>query len=500
MRSKLPAPAATEPRERMMRDALQLDQAGQVIEATAAYERLLAQWPALPDCWYNLGILQRKLLRFDAALASYGQALAFGVQRPEEVHLNRAVIYTDYLHREADAERELELALTKNPNFIPALLNLANLNEDLGRRSRALALYERILESDPNCFEALARSARLQTVVRADDPLLARLRGVLANPAVGVADKASVGFALGKALDECAAYPAAFDAYVAANRYSRASARPGSASYDRVAEAQFFDRLIASFDGTHRALDRPSDSRRPIFICGMFRSGSTLAERVLSGHPRVRAGGELDFLPRAASSILAPFPEAVGRATPAELGALARGYLELLARLFPEAQHVTDKRPDNFLYIGLIKTLFPRARIVHTVRHPLDNCLSVFFLHLDQRMSYALDLEDTGYHYRAYRRLMAHWKSLYAEDILDFDYDRFVREPRPAVERLLQFCELDWDDRCLEIDRPEGAVKTASVWQVRQPLYQRSCGRWRNYREQLGPLRAVLGDLCPSDP
>ncbi len=171
-----------------------------------------------------------------------------------------------------------------------------------------------------------------------------------------------------------------------------------------------------------------------------------------------------------------------------------------MSRLFPQAGVVTDKRPDNFLYLGLIKSLFPDAKIVHTTRNPLDNCLSVYFLHLDHGMGYALDLLDTGHYYRQYRRLMAHWKRLYGADILDFDYDAFVRAPRPAVERLLEFCGLDWQEGCLSFHRVQNAVKTASVWQVREPLYQRSSGRARHYASHLGPLRAYLADLLDGAP
>ena len=174
----------------------------------------------------------------------------------------------------------------------------------------------------------------------------------------------------------------------------------------------------------------------------MFRSGSTLTEQVLAGHSRVAAGGEIGFLPSMVRTALAPFPAAMARATRQQLDLLGARYLEMLSGLFPGAEHVIDKRPDNFLYIGLIKTLFPNARIIHTTRDPLDNCLSIFFLHLDHSMGYALDLMDTGHYYAQYRRLMAHWKALYGADILDFDYDALVREPRPAVERLLAFCGL----------------------------------------------------------
>ena len=180
----------------------------------------------------------------------------------------------------------------------------------------------------------------------------------------------------------------------------------------------------------------------------------------------------------------------MARVVPQALERIAAKYLDTLARRFPGRDIVTDKRPDNFRYIGLIKALFPDARIIHTTRDALDNCLSIFFLHLDQRMDYALDLLDTGHHYAQYRRLMAHWKALYGDDILDVGYEEFVRAPRPAIERLLAFCGLDWDDACLSPERGAGAVKTASVWQVRRPIHRESSGRAANYARQLAPLAA----------
>jgi hypothetical protein len=161
--------------------------------------------------------------------------------------------------------------------------------------------------------------------------------------------------------------------------------------------------------------------------------------------------------------------------------------------MFPGAQRVTDKRPDNFLHIGLIKRLFPQARIVLTTRDPLDNCLSIFFLHLDQRMSYALNLLDIGHHYRQYLRLMAHWKASYPDDIFELPYDSLVREPKEVMGNLLDFLGLEWSDGCLEISASGRAIKTASVWQVREPLYQRSSGRSRHYEKQLAALKEYLG-------
>jgi tetratricopeptide (TPR) repeat protein len=472
-----------------------LERAGRLSDAEKVYESLLARWPDLPESWYNLAVLQRKAHRFDAALASYSQALDRGVSRPEEVHLNRGVIFSDYLRRDDAAEKELNTALALNPNYVPALLNLANLKSDLGQREATLAIYERILALDPGCHEALARYAEIKPVSGPDDPLLGKLRHALAQPGATAADRATLGFALGKTLDACGAYDQAFEAYAAANRASREIAGPGAVLYDRQRHELYVDQLIAAFPRDRSQAAARSTTASPIFICGMFRSGSTLAEQVLAGHSRVTAGGEIDFVPTLVRTELAPFPARVGQVSPQQLYEIAARYLAVLSKLFPGAAHVTDKRPDNFLYIGLIKRLFPNARIIHTTRDALDNCLSIYFLHLDHSMGYALDLADIAHYYRQYRRLMAHWKSLYGDDILDFDYDAFVGEPRPAVAKLLAFCGLEWEEDCLAFQRVRNAVKTASVWQVREPLYQRSSGRWRNYARHLGPLRANLDDL-----
>ena len=473
-----------------MREALLLDRQGRIPEAIAAYQRVLAHSPALADCWYRLAVLQRKAKQFAAALVSYQQSLDQGVRKPEEVHLNRGVIYTDDLRQHDAAERELLTALTLNPSYVPALLNLANLHEDLGRREPALAAYEQILALEPTCLEALARYANLKTFADPEDAVIGRLQHALAAPGTGAAERASLGFALGRALDACGAYRAAFAAYSRANRDSRSCAPPGTGRYDRALAERVVDALIGSFGTAAPGAAPPRVAApRPIFVCGMFRSGSTLVEQMLAGHPRVTAGGELDLLPPIAQEILAPSPESIAVPRPP---ALAARYLDTLSTLFPAAEFVTDKRPDNFSYIGVIKQLFPEAKIVHTVRDPLDNCLSIFFLHLDQRMSYALDLMDIGHHYREYRRLMAHWKALYGADILDVSYDALVREPKPAAEQLLGFLGLDWDPRCLTVPPTGRAIKTASVWQVREPLYQRSSGRARHYACDLDELRGYL--------
>lgn len=470
--------------QNLLREASQLRALGRVDEAITAYERLLAANPALPDSWYNLGWLQRKARQFDEAVGSYRRALDLDIAQPEEVHLNLAVIYADHLHQPEAAERELLSALDRNPRFVPALLNLGNLHEDRGSRVGAESAYARTLELDPDNPLALARLAGVSHAPELDDRLAARLRVAITRPGVESADKADLGFALAGLLDAAGRYDDAFSAATEANAASRAAAG-AAAGYDRSEAERMVDRLIATFD--HPMPRSKPDEHSPVFICGLFRSGSTLVEQILGRHSRVRPSGELDLIPALVERI-ERYPEAVAEAEPAALERWRDFYISGLP-VAPAAERlVTDKRPDNFLHIGLIKTIFPGAKIVHTRRNPLDNLLSLYFLHLDPGMAYALDLGDAAHWHAQYERLMTHWKSLYPNDIFDVDYDALVRDPRAVLEPLLAFLGLEWEDGLLDFHCNPSTIKTASVWQVRQPLHARSSGRWRNYSKQLEPI------------
>ena len=487
----------------LLRSAVALEKAGRLAEAEALYLRVLASWPDLPDTWYNLARLQRRAGRFDAALASYQQALDRGVSEPEEVHLNRGVIFADHLRRDADAEAELRAALAIAPRYVPALLNMGNLHEERGQREEALAWYERLRAvgagDDPRYarlqYEGLARTAHMRPPASLDDPLLAALRTAAADPAVraDTVVAANVQFGLARALDRLGATDEAFAAFADANRGLQAQAPP----YSPTQTERMVDAMIAAFPTpAPKAAATVPAGPEPLFICGMFRSGSTLVEQVLAGHPRMVPGGEIDWLLRLVAGPLAPFPASFARLDEAAIARLAAEYRAHVARLFPQAgpgDFVTDKRPDNFRLIGLVKRLFPDAKVVHSVRDPLDTGLSVYMQHLHLRgVPYASDLAAIGHYYAQYRRLMAHWKALYPADIHDFDYDAFVREPRPALEGLFAFLGLEFDERVLDFHTRSNTVKTASYWQVRKPLYGDASGRWRRYAHHLAPLRAAL--------
>lgn len=496
----------TDPAERLHNEAVRAMQAGRRAEAIGAFRQLLALRPAFADGWYNLGYLLKAEGQYAAALEAYGQALARGVSGPEEVRLNRAVIFADNLRKEGEARAELEAALAIRPDYLPALLNLGNLQEERGEREAAAACYDRLLvasaggrggEGAPALRgEALARLSHLRPPASAEDPLLAQLKGAAGAKGLDAMTLANLNFALGRALDRLGLYPEAFRAFREANRCARLT----GAAYDRARMERSIEAMIAAFPaGRSGEGAAPAASQVPalVFICGMFRSGSTLAEQALAGHPRVTAGGELNILHTLAARALAPFPASMATLADERAARLADDYLAEVRRLFPQTDHpgaiVTDKRPDNFLLVGLIKRLFPDAKIVHTVRHPLDTGLSLYSQHIDQHAAgYSSDLSDIAHYYAQYQRLMAHWKKLFPESIYDFDYDAFVAAPKEELQKLLAFLGLDWDERCLDVHKRDNVVKTASYWQVRRPLYKESSGRWRNYAQELAPLRDAL--------
>ena len=457
--------------------------AGDLTYAIDRYERALAIDPALPDAWFNLAWARRAARQFDAALTAYAEAVGHGLTGAEEAFVNRAAILSDHLFRRDDAVRELETALERNPGFVPAWLSLGVVQEDKGDAAAARAAYERVLALAPGHGRAVARLAALDVVAGEAEAAMARVERQL--PIAGSsADRSEMLFALGAAQDATGRYREAFRAITQANRIAAALT---PRRYDRAAMERLVDRQIATFPAAPRAATRAPNGAAPIFICGMFRSGSTLFERLLASDPRVTAGGELEFIPALVQQ-WPDYPEAVPALTAARIDALRGDYLAAL----PAGGIVTDKRCDNVFHIGLILTLFPDARIVHTERHPLDTLLSVYFLPFGDGVTYDTNLGDAAHYYAQYRRMITHWRAVYPDAIVDADYDRLVRDPERELARV--FAALGLDNEGLDLDHPseDTTIRTASGWQARQPLHARSSGRWRHYRDELAAVTSQL--------
>jgi hypothetical protein len=305
--------------------------------------------------------------------------------------------------------------------------------------------------------------------------------------------RSAAHFSLGRLYDRAGDYNRAFVHFQAGNNLK-------PSDFDRGEFTRFIDDLINTFDVDfmRNAPCAHHGSRRPVFIVGMPRSGTSLVEQILASHPEVCGGGELEDIRHIAFGAGAwlgsshTYPRVVRELAAADCDTLAAGYLKKLAVLSPQARCVTDKMPQNFLALGLIALLFPEARVIHCLRDPLDTCLSCYFHDFTGYHPYAYRLEGLGFYYRQYQRLMRHWRAVLPIPMLDVVYEDLVADPEAGIRQLLAFCELDWDERCLRFYESERIVHTSSYQQVRRPIYKSSLGRWRHYAAHLEPLRRAL--------
>lgn len=463
--------------------AAHLLRSGQDRAAIEAYAALLAQTPADAESWFNLAYLQRRTGAYEAALQSYQRAIDAGVRSPEEALVNRAAILSDHLDDTASALRELDRALAIRPDFFHAVFNAANLREDLGEMDAAAKLYAQALRLAPGNAMVIARLAMLDIHRGNAANASATLAAWLGQRTWPAEDEAELQYAFARASDASDRVDDAFRALSRANELSRKVLRSQGRAYNRQAQAALTDRLIETFPLAFSITSTPG--RAPLFICGLFRSGSTLVEQIVAAHSEITSGGELEFIPRMIMENARPYPEALRNFTQSDLLVLRHRYLARVKSVFPDAGFLTDKRPDNFLHIGLIKSIFPDAKIIHTFRNIDDNLFSLYFMNFQNSLSYSFDLADIEHWMLQYRRLMSRWKSLYGSDIFDLDYDVLVKRPRETVNSLLSFCGLSFEEACLSPHMTNNIVRTASALQVREPLHARASGRAMRYASLL---------------
>ena len=304
----------------------------------------------------------------------------------------------------------------------------------------------------------------------------------------------SLWFEIGAAHEGAERFDEAFDAYTRGNAMT-------PAAWDPVAARRWFDGVMATFDrDTVVSLPRASDpSSLPVLIVGLPRCGSTLVEQIIDAHPRAHGAGEITDLEdlvtgmseRIGSTV--PYPQCVRDLDQADVDALSRQYLERLRSLAPSADRVCDKQLSNFQYLGVVSAVLPGARIVHVRRDPLDTCLSCYVNRFAPgTAAYLSDLRSLGLFYNDYLAVMEHWRGVLDIPMLELDYEQLVADPDAECRRLVEFCGLPWDDRCLRFFESGREVLTLSRDQVNRPIYTSSVGRHRNYEKHLGPLRDAL--------
>jgi tetratricopeptide (TPR) repeat protein len=388
----------------------------------------------------------------------------------------------------AAAEKRLRQALALDPKCDEAYRLLGQILSEAGRFTEASAHFEQAIALSPHLQEASYLGlVGCKKLTDDDRPLMARMTAALETGVLAVPQLVKLHFALGKALDDCGDYGEAMRHFDAGNRL-----RGGFVKLDRSRLQSLVDCLIARCtpDYFARHASMGADDETPLLIVGMPRSGTTLVEQIVSSHSRIHGGGELLFWGTRGP---AWYQDAAAEATAGRVPQLAKDYRALLHRRAPGAERVTDKMPFNFLWIGLALVVFPRARVIHCRRNPIDTCLSIYLQHYTSLPDYASDRSDLVFCYRQYQRLMAHWREVLRGDrFLEVDYEELVADSEAGARQLIGFCGLEWEDSCLRPERNERRILTASSWQARQPIYRTSIERWRRYEPWLGELRELL--------
>ena len=497
-----------------------LMQAGQFAQASAILTRAVALRPESAAAHRDLGAAFDNQNLHEQAIAAFRRAVELA-PRLGDVHLRLSQLYAMYsrmteaadcLDRAADlrprtanarlyrsdaqllrgnipaAEEFARQAVALDPAGEAAHGTLGGLLYAQGRFDEAAAAFETALRINPKSAKCWDGLAHCRTYSGGDDAITGRMHDVLRRGDLQDPDRGTIHFALGKILDDCGEYAGAMAQFDAGNRLRAKGIR-----FDRAGLTALAENNIRQFTKQFMADQAASGSadERPVFIVGMYRSGTTLVEQIVSSHPAVAAGGELTVWSPGEIDVDA----ATGAFDPERRRAAVERYLSALEKFGPEAARVTDKLPTNFFRLGAIHALFPSARIVHCRRDPIDTCLSIYSTLFSTPVPYAARKEDLVFCYRLYRRLMAHWREvLPAGALLDVEYEQVVADRDAQTRRLIAFLGLDWHDACLQPERNRRAISTASAWQARQPVYTTSLRRWTRYEPWLGALCDLLVD------
>jgi tetratricopeptide (TPR) repeat protein len=468
-----------------------LGELGKFEQAVASYSKALQLMPDFAEAHNNLAIALSELGKHEQAIASYSKALQINPDNAK-AHNNLANSLID-LGRHEQAIASYAQALRLMPDYAEAHCNLATALSDLGKYEQAIASYAEALKIKPDyakVYENLGRIKKYQP----DDPQIAQMRDLIADGAISESNKTLLNFALGKACDDIGDTESAFQHFQEGNRL-----RKKELGYDISTDLRLFNRIKSAFSAANPPnIDetRPvSEGRKqPIFIVGIHRSGTTLVEQILSSHSQVYGGDEILAMDRIVRPILpsnsnVPFGELTGEM----IRRIRADYLSDLDSFGTGEPCVTDKTPLNFRWTGFILTAMPEARIINVQRDPVATCWSVFKQYISNKeVGYAYDLADIAGYYKLYADLMDFWNSRFPGRIYNLDYEALTNNQGEETRKLLEYCNLDWEDQCLEFHKTSRAVRTPSSAQVRQAMYKGSSGSWRKYEAHLQPMLQVL--------
>lgn len=484
------APDFAEPYNKL---GIALKAMGRSEDAVTCFRKAATLDPDSAQAFFLMGVTFQETGHPEQAVRSYERVLSL---IPD--HVNAHVNLGTLLQEAGDPEKAVdhfERATLIDPRSYPAQVNLGNALKEAGLPERAEACFRQVLALNPGDAQARKHLAYLKTHAPGDGDIAA-METLYNRQDIPDSDRMLLGFGLGKALSDTGAYDAAMDCFIEANRLKRASY-----AYDPAADRQVFDRIRNTYSPALLQAGRRTGlpDETPVFIVGMPRSGTSLVEQILASHPRVSGAGELIVLEEIVHDFFKTHPAISPLnidSLSVELAAAGRSYLEAVRNLSPPGERITDKMPHNFMQIGFIRLILPRARIIHCTRDPMDTCFSIF-KHLFEGktpLKYAYDMTELGGFYRLYKALMDHWNRVLPGVVHEIRYEKLVSDQEGETRRLLEFCGLPWDDACLCFFRTDRRVATASASQVRQPMYTDSVGLWRRYEPHLSPLKAAIYD------
>lgn len=507
----------------LLKQAKARHQAGHLQEAEALYISILNKYPSYKDAMYLLGVIAGQVGQHELAIVRFQQALAI---KPSfaEAH-NNLGFALQQLGRMEDAIHHYKQALTINPDFVEAYINMGDTLNELGRYEDAISRFKQALVIQPKYAEAhynigtilqelgqeedailqyeqalaikpdIAKAHYNITLIKPNQEQVPIIEQFLASPMTSEEDVINYHYALSNIFNDAKSYSKAFEHASKGNSKKRSFI-----TYDSKKHSAFVNNLIQVYskDYFQEKSGHGSDSELPVFILGMPRSGTTLVEQIVSSHLQVHGAGELDYLQSIEKQIAEQFetsnyyPKCISLCDESDVLRYSAIYLEALGDYPTDIKRITDKAPSNFLRIGLIKTLFPKARIIHCQRNALDICTSIFLNYFTKEIEYSFDLTEIGQYYLDYEKIMAHWRIIFADDIYEVQYEELVTDQENISHQLIEYLGLDWDKACLDFHKSKRAVKTASNLQVRQPIYTKSVERWKRYEQHLASLIDIL--------
>jgi tetratricopeptide (TPR) repeat protein len=434
--------------------ALSLKELDRLDEALEAAKRSALAAPESPEPHNALGQVYQAMGEFEPALAAYDRAAALPGPAQQDAIANRGLLFMEF-----------------------------------GLKDEALKATEEAAKVFPHSPGVLFSQTDLRRL-KPGDPLIGKMQALIAREGSTLSDRATLHFGLGKAFLDIGDSEAAFRHYNEGNRLKRSTF-----AYDPDANERWIASLAEVFTAALLAAKTKTGARSalPVFVVGMPRSGTTLIEQILGSHPMVSAAGELKRL-QGLVDALPSYPRCAPDLADVELERLGKAYLAHVAPLAAGRRHVVDKMPSNFLVCGMIRLILPDARIIHSRRDAVDTCLSCYTKLFAGEQAFSYDQTELGRFHRSYQALMAHWRAILpASHFLEVDYEAVVDDLELEARRMLDFIDLPWDERVLKFHETERPVRTASVNQVREPIYRGSVGRWEKHAAHLKPLLAALG-------